>query len=113
MTVHARPMCVLLLCASSVAVAQAADQTTAMHSGWQLGAGVGQSDMHVPEGFLYQDSNSAWQTVPGSDSLQGVGYKLFVGYRFNGYFAIEGPTWTEARCTGPTTCPAMFRNMTT
>jgi len=81
---------VLLLCAGPVTAVQAADQTTAMRSGWQVGAGVGQSGIHVPGGFQFVDPSDTWSMVPSSDSVNAVGYQLFVGYRFSGNFALEG-----------------------
>jgi hypothetical protein len=90
MNAYTKGLCVLV-CAGPVLGAQAADQTTALHSGWQFGAGIGQSTVQVPGGSFIQYGNGGPITeIPGSDDLHAFGYKLFAGYRFGRYFAIEG-----------------------
>jgi hypothetical protein len=73
-----------LLCALAIGaagtplVAGAADENTAMHSGFQFGAGAGGGELHlsVPD-------------VPGSTSVGGFAYTAFAGYRFNRWSAVE------------------------
>ena len=71
--------CVLLLCAAGIPfTAHAADETTAMHSGLQIGGGLGQSNL-----------NLSVPGTPGSSSLDGFAYTVFAGYRIVRYAAVE------------------------
>jgi OOP family OmpA-OmpF porin len=69
----------LLLCAAGAPLtAGAATESTAMHSGFQYGLGLGQGSLHL--------------TVPGepgSSTLNGFSYTAFVGYRIVRYAAVE------------------------
>jgi opacity protein-like surface antigen len=74
-----RIVAVALVLAAVSPVAQAADASTQEKSGLQFGVGLGQGTLHI-----------TIPGVPGSDSLTAVGYKAFVGWRFNRNLAVEG-----------------------
>ncbi|MEO6353415.1 MAG: OmpA family protein [Burkholderiaceae bacterium] len=63
----------------------------AQDAGWYVGANVGQSradidDDRISSGLL----GSGFTGVSIADDDRDVGYKLFGGYKFNKYFAVEG-----------------------
>lgn len=64
---------------------------TADDSGWYVGGNVGQSrakidDARITSGLL----GGGFTTTSMTDDNRDTGYKLFGGYQFNDYFAVEG-----------------------
>jgi len=77
---------VALVALASPFVATAADVT-----GWYLGANVGRSlatidDARISSSLL----GSGFASVSIADDDRDAGYKIFGGYQFNRYFAVEG-----------------------
>jgi OOP family OmpA-OmpF porin len=83
-----RTLCALTL---AISAAMAVDATAAEDSGWYVGAGAGQSraridDARIVGGLL----ESGFDTTAIKDDNRHFAYKLFGGYQFNRYFALEG-----------------------
>lgn len=63
----------------------------AQDSGWYLGANVGQSRAKIDNERITSGLLGAGFTVTSyTDKTSDTGYKLFGGYQFNKYFALEG-----------------------
>jgi len=63
----------------------------AQDSGWYLGANVGQSRAKIDNERITSGLVGAGFTVTSfTDKTSDTGYKLFGGYQFNKYFALEG-----------------------
>src|SRR6185369_15735790 len=65
---------------------------SAVESYWYLGTGVGQSRItatptEIEEGFLIDDAFVASNTTLDKTD---TGWKAYLGYRFNRFFALEG-----------------------
>ncbi len=59
--------------------------------GWYAGANVGQSRAKIADGQITSRLQSEGFTSSSiSNDSQGTGFKLFAGYQFNRYFAVEG-----------------------
>lgn len=76
----------LVVLAGIVSAPAAADD-----SGWYVGANIGQSnakidDEKITSGLL----GAGFTTTSIADDERDLGYKLFGGYQFNRYFALEG-----------------------
>ena len=72
-------LCALLICTSGVPFHNcAADETTAAHSGFQFGLGVGGGQLHVSE-----------PDTGASIEMGAFAYTAFAGYRINRYMAVE------------------------
>ncbi|GAC1377165.1 MAG: porin OmpA [Aquirhabdus sp.] len=60
-------------------------------TGWYIGANVGQSRAEIDDQRIKQDlQRQGFTTTSISDNERDIGYKLFGGYQFNQYFALEG-----------------------
>ena len=69
----------------------ASPMATAQDSGWYLGANLGQStakidDVRITSGLL----GAGFTTTSIKDGNKDLGFKLFAGYQFNKYLALEG-----------------------
>ena len=63
-----------------------AQSTTDYTQGWYMGANIGVSDTNIDENTITQGlTNPSY-----SDDERDLGFKLFGGYQFNKYFALEG-----------------------
>jgi len=63
-----------------------AESTTDYSSGWYMGGNIGMSTANIDEEKITQNLiNPSY-----SDDESDLGYKLFGGYQFNKYFALEG-----------------------
>lgn len=63
-----------------------AETTTDYNSGWYMGGNIGMSTANIDEARITQNLiNPSY-----SDDEHDIGYKLFGGYQFNKYFALEG-----------------------
>ncbi|MDA3946876.1 MAG: OmpA family protein [Helicobacteraceae bacterium] len=63
-----------------------AQTTTDYSSGWYIGGNIGLSTTNIDEDKITQNlTNPSY-----SDDDKDLGYKLFGGYQFNKYFALEG-----------------------
>ena len=68
---------------SPIAMAQA--------SGWYIGANVGQARAKIDDPRITSSLLAAgFTTTSIKDDDRDTGYKLFTGYQFNRYFALEG-----------------------
>lgn len=75
----------LLFASLSCSVANAED------SGWYIGGNVGQSRATIDEDNITEDLVAGGATSINIDSDEkDIGYKLFGGYQFNRYLALEG-----------------------
>jgi OOP family OmpA-OmpF porin len=63
-----------------------AETTTDYSSGWYVGGNIGMSTANIDEEKITQNLTNASYT----DDERDLGYKLFGGYQFNKYFALEG-----------------------
>ncbi len=63
-----------------------AETTTDYSSGWFMGGNIGISTANVDEDKITQNITNYSYT----DHESNLGYKLFGGYQFNKYFALEG-----------------------
>lgn len=69
----------------------ASSSATAQDRGWYLGASVGQSRAKIDEDKINSALLGAGFTNTSIvDRDQDTGFKLFLGYQFNKYFALEG-----------------------
>ncbi|MDZ7670304.1 MAG: outer membrane beta-barrel protein [Gammaproteobacteria bacterium] len=60
-------------------------------SHWYFGAGLGESQADIAEEEIRADLLSSGFTTSGfADEESDFGYKLFAGYQFNRYLAVEG-----------------------
>jgi OOP family OmpA-OmpF porin len=60
-------------------------------AGWYVGANVGQSRAKIDDERISNNIIGAgFSAVTISDDDRDVGYKVFAGYQFNKYFALEG-----------------------
>ncbi len=60
-------------------------------AGWYVGAGIGQSRAKIDDPRIIDGlSANGFSTNSISDDNHDTGYKLFGGYQFNRYFALEG-----------------------
>lgn len=74
-----------------VLAAAASQFATAKDSGWYVGGNVGQSYGAIDRTEITSSLlNSGFTTTAFDDDERDTGYKLFGGYQFNRYFAIEG-----------------------
>jgi OmpA-OmpF porin, OOP family len=63
----------------------------AADSGWIVGANVGQSIANIDDGQIAERLlGSGLTSVSISDEKDDIAYKIFGGYKFNKYFALEG-----------------------
>ncbi|MDB5991525.1 MAG: hypothetical protein JWQ10_2928 [Herbaspirillum sp.] len=69
----------LVLCAA--AVSASAFAAAPANDGWYLGTSVGRSKVKINRDGLYEDFKG---------NKTGTGFKLYGGYQFNQYFALEG-----------------------
>lgn len=77
---------IMALAASSSHFAMAEDD-----KGWYVGANVGQSRAKIDDQRITSDLLAAGFTGTSiNDDSRDTGYKLFGGYQFNPYFALEG-----------------------
>lgn len=77
---------IMALAASSSRFAMADDD-----KGWYVGANVGQSRAKIDDPRITSDLLAAgFTTTSINDDSRDTGYKLFGGYQFNPYFALEG-----------------------
>lgn len=77
---------VALVALASPFVATAADVT-----GWYLGANVGRSLAKIDDARISSSLlGSGFASVSIADDDHDAGYKIFGGYQFNRYFAVEG-----------------------
>jgi len=61
------------------------------NSGWYIGANVGQSRADIDDQRIKNDLQRQGFTATSiTENEQDFGYKLFGGYQFNQYFALEG-----------------------
>lgn len=59
---------------------------TDYNAGWYMGGNIGMSNANIDKGKITQNlTNYSY-----SDNESDLGYKLFGGYQFNKYFALEG-----------------------
>ncbi|MGM0526507.1 MAG: OmpA family protein [Pseudomonadota bacterium] len=76
------------------ALALAGTATTALSAvqdKWYLGAGVGNARATIAEQQIIADlENSGYQVVDFQTDERDFGYKLYAGYQFSKYFALEG-----------------------
>jgi len=63
-----------------------AQTTTDYSSGWYMGGNIGMSTANIDQDKITQNLTNPSYTDDESD----LGYKLFGGYQFNKYFALEG-----------------------
>ncbi|NCO01294.1 MAG: OmpA family protein [Epsilonproteobacteria bacterium] len=63
-----------------------AETTTDYSLGWYMGANIGMSATKIDEETITQNLTNPSYT----DHNRNLGYKLFGGYAFNNYFALEG-----------------------
>ena len=63
-----------------------AESTTDYSSGWYVGGNIGMSTANIDEEKITQNLTNPSYT----DDENALGYKLFGGYQFNKYFALEG-----------------------
>lgn len=74
------------LTVSAIPVAMAADDT-----GWYAGGNVGRSEANIDDqGIIQGLQNNGFSTTSLLEDYRGLGFKLFGGYQFNRYFALEG-----------------------
>lgn len=67
------------------------DHSDRKDSGWYIGANIGQSSADIDEERITSSlQNSGFTTTAFTADERDTGYKLFGGYQFNQYFAIEG-----------------------
>src|SRR5436190_8723791 len=86
-----RPLAALLACSLVVATTFPGNASAA-DSYWYLGSAVGQSRItatttEIEEGFLIDDAFVATNTTLDKTD---TGWKGYLGYRFNRFFALEG-----------------------
>jgi len=59
--------------------------------GWYLGVGAGQASAKIADDEIIDDLQDAgYQVTEFRNDELDVGYKIFAGYQFNKYFAVEG-----------------------
>lgn len=63
-----------------------ADTTTDYSAGWYMGGNIGLSTANIDRDRITQNIT----TTSYNDDESDLGYKLFGGYQFNKYFALEG-----------------------
>lgn len=63
-----------------------AQTTTDYSSGWYMGGNIGMSTANIDQDKITQNLTNPSYT----DDERDLGYKLFGGYQFNKYFALEG-----------------------
>jgi len=69
----------------------ASPSATAQDPGWYIGANLGQSQAKIDEEKITRGLLGGGLTATSIDTHErGLGYKLFGGYAFNKYFALEG-----------------------
>lgn len=60
-------------------------------TGWYIGANIGQSRADIDDQRIKNDlQRQGFTTTSITENEQDFGYKLFGGYQFNQYFALEG-----------------------
>lgn len=74
------------LTVSAIPVAMAADDT-----GWYAGGNIGRSEANIDDqGIIRGLQTNGFSTTSMLEDYRGLGFKLFGGYQFNRYFALEG-----------------------
>lgn len=76
-----------ILLLATFANALMADTKTDYSSGWYVGGNIGMSTANVDEEKITQNLTTNYSYT---DDERDLGYKLFGGYQFNKYFALEG-----------------------
>lgn len=83
-----RPLALLLLAAAAAMGSAAA---VAASPGWYLGGNIGMSRAEIDEDRIRESLQAEGFAITSfSDDDRDLGYKLFGGYQFNRYFALEG-----------------------
>src|SRR5207342_2946038 len=83
----------------------------AAESGWYLGGGIGQSQANIADDRISTQLSGYGLTMTSiDDDDKDTGYKLFGGYKFNKYFAVEGGYFNLGKFgfTANTTPPGTF-----
>jgi OOP family OmpA-OmpF porin len=64
---------------------------SAQDPGWYLGAGIGRSRAKIDDAQIISGLEGAGIATTGiDDQNRDTGWKVFTGYQFNRYFALEG-----------------------
>ena len=80
----------------------------AQDTGWYIGGAVGQSEADINRGELAADLTAAGLTNTGfTADEKDTGWKLFGGYKFNKYFAVEGAYVDLGKFSASTTVTAV------
>ncbi|WP_286049646.1 outer membrane beta-barrel protein [Rheinheimera sp. KL1] len=74
-----------------VPAAQAMDYTNFEENGWSVGMNVGKSVARIKQDTIRNDlENQGFDVVSVLEDRRSEGYKIFAGYQFSPYLAVEG-----------------------
>lgn len=90
-TFRFKPLVLSLLSVLTIPAAQAMDYSNFEENGWSVGMNVGKSIAGIEQDTIRTDLESqAFNVTSIVEDSRSEGYKIFVGYKFNPYLAVEG-----------------------
>ncbi|KOO58098.1 hypothetical protein WH43_09840 [Rheinheimera sp. KL1] len=85
------PLFLSVLSMLMVPAAQAMDYTNFEENGWSVGMNVGKSVARIKQDTIRNDlENQGFDVVSVLEDRRSEGYKIFAGYQFSPYLAVEG-----------------------
>ncbi|EGM78319.1 outer membrane protein/peptidoglycan-associated (lipo)protein [Rheinheimera sp. A13L] len=86
-----KPLVLSVLTVLMLPAAHAMDYSNFKENGWSVGMNVGKSIAGIEQDTIRTDlENQGFNVNSVSEDSRSEGYKIFVGYKFNPYLAVEG-----------------------
>ncbi|WP_269836416.1 OmpA family protein [Rheinheimera soli] len=86
-----KPLVLSLLSVLTIPAAQAMDYSNFEENGWSAGMNIGKSIAGIEQDTIRTDlENQGFNINSVLEDRRSEGYKIFVGYKFNPYLAVEG-----------------------